>query len=312
MFLCIFLFLAEDHDQVWRVETGLAETCLFKSLNKYQVFKFYFFFILINNLKQLLASHSFKSSTSEAESVRVNKRVLLHHYLRYLELTNSLQESVLSGKSSSKKSGLINKEVLLKFCAEFSEFLRTGVLGKHKTLNRPNFFNLNAEISYPASAAAVASVNWTHFENLLKNFESYLKSTAKSFEYSVSFKCLSLEIAEQHQLFNEYMHEFFKILIKQFKLKRDNFKINEDILLDIHTQVVRAESAVSELFSEYSSLNQVDLLTEFELYAECVHKYLPKVRQYNQFLLFHYLWTMQVQYLAPFFNYMSDLYNVYV
>ena len=56
----------------------------------------------------------------------------------------------------------------------------------------------------------------------------------------------------------------------------------------------------------------VDLiLTKFELYAEFVHRYLPQIRQHNKYLLFHYIWTMQVRYLTPFFNYICDLYQAY-
>lgn len=35
---------------------------------------------------------------------------------------------------------------------------------------------------------------------------------------------------------------------------------------------------------------------KFEDYSECVHKYLPQIRHNNQYLLFHFVWTMQVQY----------------
>ncbi len=242
------------------------------------------------------------------DSLQINKRTLLHHFFRYLEATSTFQEISTSTKAS-KKASLINKDVLVKFGVDFSEFLRSNQsLAKFKTLNKPNFFNLDSEI-LPESAFQQPPAN---IENILKSFEAFLRSSAKTFDYSLSYKFLSIEVSSDQELFNDYMSEFFKILFGQFKLKRDNFKINEQIVLDVHARVVQANPSLRESFlGRRPLLDQMCLLTEFELYAECVHKYLPKVRQYNQYLLFHYVWTMQVQYLAPFFNYLSDLYSIY-
>jgi hypothetical protein len=289
------------------VDTSLAETALFASLTKPQLFKFYFFLVLINNLKHLLVNTNAKLvPTDTIDSFHVNKRLLLHHYFRYLESTSTFQDSNVK---TSKKSSLINRETLVKFGVDFSEFLRSGhAFAKFKTLNKPNFFNPDAEI-LPSSAYQ----NTASIDSILKSLETFLKSSAKTFEYSLSYKFLGLEVSENHELFNDYMAEFFKVLFGQFKLKRDNFKMNETIVLDVHARVVQANPALRDLFGEQQQqqLDQMCLLDEFELYAECVHKYLPKVRQYNQYLLFHYVWTMQVQYLAPFFNYLSDLYSIY-
>lgn len=109
-------------------------------------------------------------------------------------------------------------------------------------------------------------------------------------------------------MFNKYLVDFYRVLFNRFRCKRDNFKINEQVLMDIHSCVSREQNDID--LSEVD-LSGVDLLTKFELYAECVHKYLPQIRQHNQYLLFHYIWTMQVQYLAPFFNYICDFYRAY-
>src|SRR5690606_23810227 len=53
---CCLIRIDEENASVWQVDTSLAETSLFKSLSKYQMFKFYYFYVLINNLKQLLAA----------------------------------------------------------------------------------------------------------------------------------------------------------------------------------------------------------------------------------------------------------------
>ena len=113
-----------------------------------------------------------------------------------------------------------------------------------------------------------------------------------------------------------YIYEFFNALFEQFKSKRDHFQINEQLLLKLHTQILKRgnlDSESCEVLNDkfINAIKLIDndrLLSQFEEYAECVHKYLPQIRQHNQYLLFHYVWTMQVQYLAPFFNYLCDFY----
>jgi hypothetical protein len=323
------LIATNEDQQTWHIECALAEATLFKSLSKLNLFKFYFFYIMINNLTQLMGISEFNMS----------KKVLLHHFLRYMELNNFLR-NIASKKNNSY---LISREILVKFSIDFSEYLRVQVFSKHKTLNRPNFFNPSLDIddenlvennSIEFKNTSVLLI--ANFDQIMKQFESIMKSSLKKkFEFSsLNYKCLSLSLNAEHLQFNDYVLEFFKILFEQFKLKRDNFKINEKILMEIHLRVLKANRHIDGLFKsttttankinsdDYNSssedesktemvLSQFGLLEEFELYAECVHKYLPSVRQLNQFLLFHYVWTMQVQYLAPFFNYLSNSCKVY-
>ncbi len=108
-----------------------------------------------------------------------------------------------------------------------------------------------------------------------------------------------------------YIFDYFNQLFEQFKSKRDHFQISEKLLLELHYAILDGKSGESgDRFVE--RINQLDrdqLFGKFEEYAECVHKYLPQIRQHNQYLLFHYIWTMQVQYLAPFFNHLCDSYE---
>jgi len=113
----------------------------------------------------------------------------------------------------------------------------------------------------------------------------------------------------------EYVHEYASIIYDQFKTKRDQFKISETMLLQLHKKVLLEKfgpCAVSGNKNHFVELiERIDsdrLFSKFEEYAECVHKYLPQIRHKNQYLLFHYVWTMQVQYMAPFFNYLCDFY----
>ena len=179
----------------------------------------------------------------------------------------------------------------------------------------------------------------------LQKLESYFKKGSRLYELNVeqafrvgssssTFRQSPLDLNNE-EMFNEYLVKFYQVLFSQFKSKKDNFKINEQVLMDVHETVKRESSShhtstrlhlQTHLLQQqhqhfFDEINRkidlvgedggVDLLTKFELYAECVHKYLPQIRQHNKYLLFHYIWTMQVQYLTPFFNYICDLYQAY-
>jgi hypothetical protein len=108
-----------------------------------------------------------------------------------------------------------------------------------------------------------------------------------------------------------YIYEYFNALFEQFKSKRDHFQISEKLLLELHYSIIEKndQNVDNNMFIEMiKNLDREKLFSKFEEYAECVHKYLPQIRQHNQYLLFHYIWTMQVQYLGPFFNYLCDFY----
>ena len=116
----------------------------------------------------------------------------------------------------------------------------------------------------------------------------------------------------------EYVYEYAAKLFEQFKTKRDHFQISEQLLLQLHEDILAAKTSPYGLLSGQQSsrfiaaiqhVNPDRLFSKFEEYAECVHKYLPQIRHNNQYLLFHYIWTMQVQYMAPFFNYLCDFYT---
>ena len=127
------------------------------------------------------------------------------------------------------------------------------------------------------------------------------------------------------------MYEFAAALFEQFKSKRDKFQISEHFMLELHDSILASKKVYDELRNEQDEndndneqetseenrflnaikhLNRDSLFDKFEEYAECVHKYLPQIRHNNQYLLFHYIWTMQVQYMAPFFNYLCDFYPI--
>jgi hypothetical protein len=143
-------------------------------------------------------------------------------------------------------------------------------------------------------------------------------------------KCLQPAHYSADNYLHEYVYEFAAALFEQFKSKRDKFQISEHLMLELHDSILASKRVYDELNEQDDSendepsetseenrflnaikhLNRDSLFDKFEEYAECVHKYLPQIRHNNQYLLFHYIWTMQVQYMAPFFNYLCDFYPI--
>lgn len=291
-------FEDEEEDLKWTVDTRLAETVIFKSMTKFRLFLFYFLHFVLNNLNSIVEGRLSSSSSSTA-GIKVHNRVLLHHYLRYFDLNHqTIREDLIS-----------NLDQLSKFYVNFSSYLRTQVLSKHNSLNKPNYFNLNSDICVSSDPSCELDT----LDSLLVKSEQYFKKPARADFGKLQCTYLSRP-RETNRLFNQYLIDFFQILFEQFKSKRDHFKINEQVLIEIHEEVIRSNENLNYIFYENTD-NDIDvsggLLSKFEMYAECVHKYLPQIRQHNQYLLFHYIWTMQVQYLAPFFNYICDLYKAY-
>ncbi|CAF1022984.1 unnamed protein product [Brachionus calyciflorus] len=276
-----------EHDEFgysnWSIDTRLAETVIFKSLDKLQTYGFFYLVNILNNLKLILDGS--KSLIKLNELNNINYRILLHHYLRFIG------------------SNRIDIE-FDKLFIQFSLFLRSSI-EQYNSLNVPNFFNFKLDIIQDLNDCRLDEL-----VDLLKKTEVYFNKSSKHIDLSLQFRPLFSNDSNNNRLFNEYLNDFFQILFEQFKAKRDHFKMNEQVLIDIHEKVVQSNENLNMIL-----MNDIDisaaLLSKFEMYAECVHKYLPQIRQYNQYLLFHYIWTMQVQYLAPFFNYICDMYKSY-
>lgn len=271
----------------WTIDTALAETVIFKSFSKHQMFIYYYFFNVLNNLKTIIEDRH--GMGIQRDETFIGNRVLLHHYLRFID-------------SKSDLGKLDPVRLLLNFCT----FLRASIQ-TYNSLNRPNFFDLKQEILDENGIDAKLE----EFADLLNKSELYFKKASKPIDLSVQFRLVTPK--QNNKIFNEYLTDFFQILFEQFKSKRDHFKMNEQVLIEIHDKVLKYNENLNSLLANQQAHIDISaaLLSKFEFYAECVHKYLPQIRQHNQYLLFHYIWTMQVQYLAPFFNYICDLYKSY-
>jgi hypothetical protein len=242
-----------------------------------------------------------------------------------------------SGQTESEFIALVNEDLIQAF-VKFEHVLNESLIKKLKkndlTHNLKSFDqfldvihvrfgNLNnltsLQISSPLLIDDASSARIKKLKTLecLMNLSDSSSSSSENKNYSISkyYSPLNAHYSANTYVF-VYINEFFNALFEQFKSKRDNFQINEQLLIKLHTQILKKETFDNqscEILNDkfINAIKMIDkdrLLSQFEEYAECVHKYLPQIRQHYQFLLFHYVWTMQVQYLAPFFNYLCDFY----
>ena len=374
----------QQSEQRWQVDTSLAESVLFKSLGAMHSLVYQLLFLLYQNVPIELKSNVKSTKAKPAKLYMFHvcpERLFMHHFFRFVELNKIDAPSTAETPSAAAANQTLLH--LVELVKRFGAHLRAALLA-HRTLNRPNYFELRRSILSASEYASYLhrstqdedendveqAISGDLIDALLK-FDTLVQSQLagkmkKSGGGLMSNKNLSL-LANLHTLdtflsvahvrghaatatvtasttalgaFSPlvahyspdiyvymYVHDYVNGLFEQFRAKRDHFQISEKLLLDLHESIIRKETrrtlsdhddddddqddedANRNAFVEtIRHLDREQLFNKFEEYAECVHKYLPQIRQHNQYLLFHYIWTMQVQYLGPFFNYLCDFY----
>lgn len=119
----------------------------------------------------------------------------------------------------------------------------------------------------------------------------------------------------------EFLFHFIDQLYQTFHMKRSQFHLNEHVLLGLHKQLCERLSndtnnnstslhkSIHHLLSNPQLLEQIEssLTYDFESNAELVHTCLNQVRKADCSLIFHYTWTIYVQYLHTYYNVLWDL-----
>jgi hypothetical protein len=290
-------------------------------LEKYKTLNKPNYFSLNDQAKTILSSHEYQlflnrqfssSSQVETEFIQLVNDDLVNALVKF---ENVLNVSLLKKLTKNGKSDLnTNLKV-------FDQFLDVIHVRFGNINNLTSAIQISSPLLINDDEMKTKQENSKTLENLMNLTVEKRQSLAQN-QPPVSSKYYSPLMS--HYSANTYVYiyiyEFFNALFEQFKTKRDNFQINEKLLLKLHTQILEREDLIisddpvaSQILNDkfINAIKLIDkdcLLSQFEEYAECVHKYLPQIRQHNQYLLFHYVWTMQVQYLAPFFNYLCDFY----
>ena len=304
----------------WTIDYSLAETHLLRNcLSKKQKFYYYLLYYIIRELilneveHRLDNKNQSNSIEDESSSVMITEplkyinyeRLFMHHYFRFLELfsfdllkLNSVCVikkfiSYLTNIKSLSQANYFHKDL----------FIEHNFSSNHDELISINIKKLNKLCE---STQSQTIVNLDTFINYLKfNFNFFNSNTKMSTSTSIKNWCFY----STYSYIYEYIYDYTCSFYRQFALKRDNFKISEEHLIATHNEIVKHSTIFSQI--EIDQGDYCYLLNQYEVYAEYVNKYLSQIRNYNQYLLFHYIWTMQVQYLTPFFNYIIDKYKIF-
>ncbi|CAF0869023.1 unnamed protein product [Adineta ricciae] len=115
----------------------------------------------------------------------------------------------------------------------------------------------------------------------------------------------------------EFLFHFIDQLYQTFHIKRSQFHLNEHVLLDLHKQLCEKlsndtnnnnsttlQKFITHLLNNQQLVEQIqtNLTYDFETNAELVHTCLNQVRKADSSLIFHYTWTIYIQYLHTYYN----------
>ncbi len=127
----------------------------------------------------------------------------------------------------------------------------------------------------------------------------------------------SLTIPSNRSIIIEFLFYFIDQLYQTFHIKRSEFYLNDNILLDLHKQLceklsndtnnhhnILFQKFVNDLLTNKQIIDniQMNLTYEFETNAELVHICLNQIRKAQPSLIFHYTWTIFIQYLHTYYN----------
>ncbi len=102
----------------------------------------------------------------------------------------------------------------------------------------------------------------------------------------------------------KFLVDFTDQLFQTFRRKQSEFYLNDSILLDLHRKLSH-----HDIFIEKQTIEniQTNLTYDFETNAELVHICLNQIRKSQASLIFHYTWTIFIQYLHTYYNVLWNL-----
>lgn len=215
---------------------------------------------------------------------------------------------------------MIIKHVFLNFCEKFglpfsnqrdqndgklSDFLRRFVNELNEQLNEkfiPHYFN-----------------HRTNLFSTIETFDVWIDLIHRFVNEQLDFHSNSFvtTTTTNRPVIVEFLFHFVDQLYQTFHMKRSQFHLNENVLFDLHQQLCEKftndtnnnNSAALQKFvhqilnnSEILEQIQMNLTDDFEMNAELVHTCLNQVRKADSSLIFHYTWTIYIQYLHTYYN----------
>lgn len=97
---------------------------------------------------------------------------------------------------------------------------------------------------------------------------------------------------------------FTEQLYRNFHRNQSEFSLNDSILLDLHQKLSH-----DDLLLDQQTIDAIqrNLTSHFESNAELVHRCLNQIRKSQSSLIFHYTWTIFIQYLHTYYNVLWNL-----
>ncbi|CAF3368004.1 unnamed protein product [Rotaria socialis] len=159
---------------------------------------------------------------------------------------------------------------------------------------------------------------FNHEINLFENTDDYnqlFDFVNKCLNDRISIPTSLLTISNR-PIIVEFLFHFIDQLYQTFHIKRSQFHLSDNVLIDLHKQLCEKlsndtnnNSTLLQKFINYLLNNQqilediqTNLTYDFETNAELVHTCLNQVRKADSSLIFHYTWTIYVQYLHTYYN----------
>lgn len=155
---------------------------------------------------------------------------------------------------------------------------------------------------------------FNHQINLYENTDEYLQwfdHLRQSYDDHIVIPSMIFTTSNR-AIIVEFLFHFIDQLYQTFHIKRSQFHLNENVLLDLHKQLCdklsndpnNNNTSIDHLLDNQTILDhiQTNLTYEFESNAELVHTCLNQVRKADSSLIFHYTWTIFIQYLHTYYN----------
>ncbi|CAF0874584.1 unnamed protein product [Rotaria sordida] len=261
-----FLLLIPDSTTThkWKINFDLIEENLFKLMNESTLF----FYILCQQL------------FSQTYSIRI---IIKHCFLNYCE-----KYGLPFSNNQNNILDLINH-----FLKELSEQINKKFF--------PNYFN--HEINLLDS-----NENYHHW------FDYINKCIQNRMDVFSFLSSSSLITISNRSIIIEFLFYFIDQLYQTLHIKQAQFYLNDNILLDLHKQLCEKlfndnqnkllKKFINDLLNNKQIIEniQMNLTYDYETNAELVHICLNQIRKAQTSLIFHYTWTIFIQYLHTYYN----------
>jgi len=109
----------------------------------------------------------------------------------------------------------------------------------------------------------------------------------------------------------EFLFDFIHQLYQTFHKNQSEFYLNDKTLLNLHQKLSNQNILLEKFINNKQIIENIqrNLTYDFETNAELVHICLNQIRKAQTSLIFHYTWTIFIQYLHTYYNVLWNISN---